>query len=168
MSDTAVSASATEITFRHSNDQRLDDLLTRAFLLPYASTPSTPADGPFDFHPSATAPCLRHRTRGFHPFPPSPSRSLSFPLFSSPLTYFALSSAPKLRFVVFRTLRLACQRDAIAFYFSPSLDRSPRISRITRKTISRRMANSPMIGFLRDRTRRGGVRTKDRNLSGCS
>lgn len=83
MSDTAVSASATEITFRHSNDQRLDDLLTRAFLLPYASTPSTPADGPFDFHPSATAPCLRHRTRGFHPFPPSPSRSLSFPLVPS-------------------------------------------------------------------------------------
>lgn len=51
-----------------------------------------------------------------------------------------------------------------AFYFSPSLDRSPRISRITRKTILRRVANSPTIGFLRDRTRQAGVGIKDRNL----
>lgn len=36
----------------------------------------------------------------FTPFLPNP---LPFPLFSSPVTYFALSSAPKLRFVVFRS-----------------------------------------------------------------
>lgn len=110
MSDTAVSASATEITFRHSNDQRLDDLLTRAFLLPYASTPSTPADGPFDFHPSATAPCLRDPTRGFHPFPPYPSRSLSFPLPS----LISPSRARRNYASLFFALPLACQRDAIA------------------------------------------------------
>lgn len=152
MSDTAVSASATEITFRHSNDQRLDDLLTRAFLLPYASTPSTPADGPFDFHPSATAPCLRDPTRGFHPFPPYPSRSLSFPLPS----LISPSRARRNYVSLFFALPLVCQRRRyrrrrwlFAFYFSRSLDRSPRISRITRETISRRMANSPMTGSLR-------------------
>lgn len=152
MSDTAVSASATEITFRHSNDQRLDDLLTRAFLLPYASTPSTPADGSFDFHPSATAPCLRDPTRGFHPFPPYPSavpslflsRHLFRPLERAEITLrcFSLSRSHA-------SGTLSPSSLLFVFYFSRSLDRSPRISRITRETISRRMANSPMTGSLR-------------------
>ena len=82
---------------RPTTRRPFDESLPSSICINPASTPA--ADGPFDFHPSATAPCLRDRTRGFH-LPLFLTLSLSLSLSLCVVSSFALcrrSRTSKLR-----------------------------------------------------------------------